>query len=176
MKNTIENTNCMNDLLADSRHYVSKSFLYEARRRDLNLVDENVVIFSHQEVATVAAPFVVNGQEFNKNQSLILFYFKGGTGSELEDGFYTIQGNLDKDRINEKNLILLNSEGKVVQNIEIFQGEDEDGPSEPYDRNALEITDKHYKKTKNGVKVKVSGTYKGRAFVMKWKKTLVLKD
>lgn len=138
----------MNDLLTDSRHYVSKGFLNEARSRDLALIDENVVIFSHEEATTVAAPFVIDSHEFNKNKSLILLYFKGATGSMLENGFYTIQGNLDKERINEKNLILLSSEGKVVQDFEIFQGEDEDGENVAYDRNHVEITDAHYKNGK----------------------------
>lgn len=169
MKSTIETSDCMNDLLLDSRHFISKGFLQEARTRGLKLIDENVVIFSHQEVTMVAAPFDLDEKEYNRNQSLIYMYFKGTTGALMEDGFYTIQGNLDKNGINEKNLLMLNSEGKVVQKVEVDHIDDEDGPSEAYDRNGIEVTDSHFKRKKKATVCKVSGTVNGRPFVYRYK-------
>ena len=166
----IETTQSMDDLLADSRHYVSKCFLKEARSKGLNLIDENVVIFSHESMTTVAAPFVVDGKELNKNQSLFYLYFKGPTEADLEDGFYTIQGNLNKSGIDGKNLVMLNSEGKMVQQLELEPVEEVDGPNDSYNRNAIRVTDKHVKITKKGaVRGKISGTDQGRPFVIRWR-------
>lgn len=158
VKNIEDANNCMNDLLLDSRHFISKTFLKEARSKDLALRDNNVVIFSHQDVATVAAPYTVNGEELNKNQSLISLYFHGGTGYSLPDGFYTIQGNLDKNRINEKSLLLLNADGKVVQELKIEQKEAPKG-SVNSNQAFIDVTDAHVQKFNWGIVYKVSGKF-----------------
>lgn len=166
MKSTLGTKNCMHDALYEGRYSVRKSLLVEARDRGLQLVDENVVVFSHQEISAVAAPFDIDPTELDKNQPLIFFYFKGNTRATLKDGFYIVQGNLDKNGISPKNLILLNEDGKEVQTLKITQEKNANSQSKaswPY----LDVTDYHYIKA-NGKTIKeVSGTLNGHSFNIK---------
>ncbi len=166
VKNTEQSNNSINDLLLDNRHFISKNFLKEARSKNLALIDNNVVIFSHQELSAVAAPFDIDPTELDKNQPLICFYFKGNTRATLKDGFYIVQGNLDKNGISPKNLLLLNEEGKEVQALQITQQRGSNNQSKsswPH----LEITDYHYVKANGKTTKEVSGTLNGHSFNIK---------
>ncbi|MCE7997176.1 MAG: hypothetical protein HEP71_34770 [Roseivirga sp.] len=166
MKSTIETKNCMHDALYKGRFSIRKNLLAEARDRGLQLVDENVVVFSHQEISAVAAPFDIDPTELDKNQPLIFFYFKGNTRATLKDGFYIVQGNLDKNGISPKNLILLNEDGKEVQTLKITQGKNANNQSKtgwPY----LDVTDYHYVKSNGKTTQEVSGTLNGHSFNIK---------
>ncbi|MEO0473541.1 MAG: hypothetical protein AAF206_28270 [Bacteroidota bacterium] len=149
--------------LASARHQISYAFLCEAKFRDLALIDENVVIFSHQEVSSVAAPYVIDSEEFSKNQALIFLHLTSKTSNQLEDGFYTIQGNLDKKGINPDNLLLISADGKEVQSLTI----DQKASDQVEKASKVEITDAHYDNVNGAKTVTVSGKVLGLKFEIK---------
>lgn len=175
MKSTIETTNCMNDALYESRFSIRKNLLIEARNRGLQLIDENVVIFSHQEISAVTVPFDIDPTELDKNQPLIFFYFKGNTRATLEDGFYIVQGNLDKNGISPKNLLLLNEDGKEVQALKVTQARG-DGAEHGSGLEIWQLTDHHYVNKGNGISQKISGVLFGKEVEVEVDVTVSVKD
>ena len=144
----------MDEILTDARHSISKTFLREARLRKLALYDENDVVFSHQEITSVAAPYQINRKDFSKNQALVFLYLKGKTDTQLKDGYYTIQGNLDKKGFDPNNLLLLDAQGREVQQMTLQQQETE---YQVEQKGHFEITDAHYIAKDEGPVVQISG-------------------